>query len=311
MSTKEQERRGQARPRRTDGTPTRRRKPAAQPKKQTSSDVVYQPAQHFSRNRLILRLVTVAAVVIALLLGVSVFFKVENVMVSGNGKYTAWDIMEASGIRQGENLLTISIPKVAARIRTELPYVASVRIGIKLPNIVNIEVVESQVVYAVEAEDQTWWLLDSGGKVVEQLADGNQTQHAKFIGVRIQNPTLGHPAVALEVGSTQTAPDGSPAPVTVTQAQRLHTALQIVQYLEQNHIIGKAASVNVTDMGALELWYGQQYQVLLGDESRLDYKIGCLKGALENPELSSSGILDISFTTWPNSVGSMPFPESG
>ena len=129
--------------------PQTRRKPApakprrTQPVKQepTSPEVVYLPAQHFSRNRLILRLVTVAAVVVALLLGISVFFKVENHSISGCDKYSAEQIWEASGIRDGENLLTIGIPQAAARIMEELPYIESVRIGIKLPNTVYIEVV--------------------------------------------------------------------------------------------------------------------------------------------------------------------------
>ena len=89
--------------------PPEKRK-SQEPQRSVSSDVVYLPPKPFQRNRLILQLLTVAAVVIALVLGVSVFFKVdeEKILVSGNSKYTAWDIIQASGIRDGENLLTFS-----------------------------------------------------------------------------------------------------------------------------------------------------------------------------------------------------------
>ena len=299
--------------------PQTRRKPApakprrTQPVKQepTSPEVVYLPAQHFSRNRLILRLVTVAAVVVALLLGISVFFKVENHSISGCDKYSAEQIWEASGIRDGDNLLTIGIPQAAARIMEELPYIESVRIGIKLPNTVYIEVVESKVVYAVQASDNAWWLVNSDGKVVDSAPDGEQTSHTKLLGVQIQKPEAGKAAEAFEIGSTGTDENGNPLPVTVTQAQRLQTALDIVQYLEENGIIGLAASVNVTDMGNLELWYGQQYRVKLGNDSQLLYKISCFKAFLDAPTTDpyEAGELDISFTTWPDKVGFTPFGE--
>ncbi|MBE6960091.1 MAG: FtsQ-type POTRA domain-containing protein [Ruminococcaceae bacterium] len=310
MDTKHRERQPQSR--RNPAPATRRRtRPAKQ--EQTSPDVVYLPAQHFNRNRLILVLVTVAAVVVALLVGVSVFFNVdaEKYSVSGCDKYTPEQIWKAAGIRDGENLLTIGIPQAAAKIMKELPYIESVRIGIKLPDKVYIEVVESKVVYAVQTSDNAWWLLNSEGKVVDRAPDGVETNHTKLLGVQIQNPEAGQAAQAYEIGSTGTDENGNPLPVTVTQAQRLQTALDIVQYLEENGIIGLAASVDVTDMGNLEMWYGHQYRVKLGNDSQLLYKISCFKAFLSDPKTDpyEEGELDISFTTWPNQVGFTPFGD--
>lgn len=305
MDTKERQRQPQRRASTGTASATRRRqstKPA-----QEQQDVVYLPAQRFSRNRLILQLVTVAAVVIALLLGISVFFKVETIMVSGNVKYTAWDVSNASGIKEGENLLTFGIPQAVARIQAALPYVEDVRIGIKLPNTVNIEIVESEVVYSVKASDDTWWLVSSAGKVVEKVPDGGQKGYTEILGVALDSPVAGEQVVAFESTGTQTDAEGNPIPVTVTQAQRLTTALDITDYLERNGIIGKATSIDVSDLGSIELWYGQQYQVELGDDSQLLYKISCLKSALDKMEPYQSGILDISFTTWPDQVGFTSF----
>ena len=92
---------------------TAARRPRKQLEKKTSiaQEVVYLPPKPFSRNRLLLRLATVVAVVLALVLGISVFFKVETVMVHGTNKYSANDILEASGIEVGDNLLTFSRAK--------------------------------------------------------------------------------------------------------------------------------------------------------------------------------------------------------
>lgn len=309
MDTKERQRQPQHRKPAAAATATTRRKQPA--KSQRDQDVVYLPAQRFSRNRLILQLVTVVAVVVALLLGISVFFKVETITVSGNVKYSAWDVSQASGIQTGENLLTFGIPQAVARIQSELPYVEDVRIGIKLPNTVNIVIVESDVVYAVQTSDDTWWLVSSAGKVIEKVPDGGQEGYTKLLGVKLESPKPGEQAVAFETGSTQTDAAGETVPVTVTQSQRLTVALDITDYLERNGIIGKAASIDVTDLGNIELWYGQQYQVKLGDDSQLLYKISCLKSSIDKMEPYQSGILDISFTTWPDQVGFTAFPSEG
>lgn len=310
MDTKHRERQPQTR---RKSAPANRRRTSPAKQEQTSSDVVYLPAQHFNRNRLILVLVTIAAVVAALLLGVSVFFKVDadKYSVSGCDKYTPEQIWEASGIQNGENLMTVGIPQAAAKIMKELPYIESVRIGIKLPDKVYIEVVESKVVYAVQASDNAWWLVNSQGKVVDRAPDGEQTNHTKLLGVQIQNPEPGANASAYEIGSTETDENGNPLPLTVTQAQRLQTALDMIQYLEENGIIGLAASVDVTDMGNLEIWYGHQYRVKLGNDSQLLYKISCFKAFLNDPKTDpyEEGELDISFTTWPDQVGFTPFDD--
>jgi hypothetical protein len=103
---------------------------------------------------------------------------------------------------------------------------------------------------------------------------------------------------------------GNTVPVTVTQAQRLTTALEIAVQLEANGIIGKAASIDVTQYGAIELWYGKQYQVLLGDTSSMKSKIAWLKGIIVDPQYSGfSGVLDITMTTRPDGVLCYPFGE--
>ena len=304
MDTKDRTRQPQ---RRRTQTPTAARKTQKRPTQPVKDqpEVVYLPAKRFSRNRLILQLVTVAAVVLALILGISVFFKVETIQVSGNSKYTAWDISQASGIEVGENLLTLGIPQAVAKIQAALPYVESVRIGIKLPNTVNIEIVESEVVYAIQSADSSWWLVNSNGKVLERISEGAHKGYTNLLGVLLEDPIPGQQAVAQEKGG-QTDASGNPVPVTVTEAQRLTTVLDITDYLERNGIIGQASSINVSDMGNIELWYGQQYQVLLGDDTQLLYKISCLKSALDEMAPYQSGVLDISFTTWPDGVGFTP-----
>ncbi len=268
-------------------------------KKKPASDVVYLPAKPFSRSRLILGLAIVIAVVLAVVMCLSLFFYVdrEKIVVSGTNKYTPWEIAESSGLQDGENLLMFSRARAAGNIKKALKYVRDVRIGIKLPDTVYIDIVEVDVTYSATATDGTCWLLSSEGRVIEP-AEGEQADlHTKILGVQLQDPAAGEMAVAYQEPQTVTDASGVPVPITVTAAQRLQTAVDIMGFLEKNGIIGEAASIDVNDMGDIQMWYGQQYQVELGDSQNLSMKIAIFKGALDDPnalKAHDSGVLDIS-----------------
>ena len=291
MSTKEK----------TGHAPVKPRKKTEKEAPRPLQDVVYMPPKPFMRNRLLLRLATVVAIVVALVLCMAVFFRVEHIQVSGMEQYSAWDISQASGIKQGDSLFSLGLPGAAARVKA-LNYVKDVRIGIKLPNIVMIEITEVRVTYAIKSENDEWWLVDSRGRVIEKATE--EDSYTKILGVHLLNPKIGEQAVALENANPAVDEEGNPIPVTVTAAHQLNVALNIADYLEANGIIGQAASIDVNDLGNIQFWYGQQYQVKLGDEGQLSYKINLVKGAIDklSQESHNSGVLDASLTVQKDGV---------
>ena len=251
---------------------------------------------------------TVIAIVLALVLGMSIFFKVADVTVSGTEKYTPWDIREASGIRGGENLLTLNKARISGKITTKLPYVKSVRIGLKLPDTVKIEIEEIDVVYAIADGEDRWWLMDANGKIAETVSGSEAKSYTIIHGVRLQSPEISASAVALEnVPATDEA--GEEIPVTVLESERLKAAIEILQCLERNGVIGQAASIDVSDLTMLEIWYGDRYQVILGNTENLNYKVESMVKAIAQQKEFQRGVLDVSFTTWGDQVNLSPFSE--
>ena len=271
----------------------RKNAPVQEPVRVTP-EVVYLAPKPFSRNRLLLRLATVVAVVLALVVGLSLFFKVENIQVSGCEQYTAYQIQQASGISEGDQLLTFSRAKASGKIISALPYVKTVRIGISLPDTVYIEIVETKVTYEVADKDGGSWLLDSDGKVVSA---GNGGDHTKILGVQIENPAVGEIATAYQHVQTETDADGNVIPVTVTQAQKLQAAVSIAKLMEKNGIIGQAATIDVNNIYKVEVWYADIFQVMLGDTSRLDYKVTCMAALVQQlleESVYATGLIDVS-----------------
>ena len=274
------------------------RKPTPQPARPTP-DVVYTPPKPFNRNRLVLQLATIVAVVLALTFGMSIFFKVENITVSGAEKYSAWTVKEASGIQEGDNLMSFGKIKAAGNIIAKLPYVKNAQIGIKLPDTVNIVIEELDVAYAIQDGNELWWLITAEGRVVDWVDAATAGEYTQVLGVVLADPVAGNQAVAKEQQASDptdpTAETEVMIPVTVTGAERLNVALSILQYLEGHSLMGLVASVDVTSLENIELWYGQQYLVRLGDTSQLAHKIDWMQKSVSQLQEYDTGLLDISF----------------
>jgi len=319
----------QRKPRPAAKRPPRRpvRKPTRQPR--VREEIVYTVPPAFHRTGFLLKMLTVAAVVVALVLGMSIFFKVDKIYISGMEKYEASTIQDASGIQKGDGLLTLSKAKISGKITTQLPYVGSVRIGIKLPDTVNIEVTELDVLYAVQSSDTSWWLMTADGKVVDHTTVSEAKNYTRVLGVQLNAPLPGNPAVAYEeVPETTTAPEGETTeettaetmaleegllevtlPPMVRASDKLARAITILQHLEEHSVIGTVTTVDVSKITDLQLSYEDRYQVLLGDDSNMSYKIRSMKEAVRQMPDYQSGTLDVSFTAWPDKAVLTPFPE--
>lgn len=272
-------------------TPRRRER-----KQRTGPEVVYTQPGPFNRNRFLLHLLSIVAVVLALTFGISLFFTVKQVEVYGAQKYTPWQIREASGIKEGENLLGVSEARISSLIEDNLPYVNKVRVKVKLPDTVCIQIEELDVVYSVASEDGQWWLIRSDGRVVDQTNAAEAEGYTKLEGVLLSAPQIGEAALAAEAVQDATAPDGETLPVTVTGGQRLRTAISIMEFLESNNVIGTVTGINVENLNDLQLWYADRFEVLLGTEKDLGYKISAMRSAVEQMGEYQSGVLDVSFS---------------
>ena len=276
-------------------TPARRRR-QRQP-------LTYTEPKPFNRKKFLLQLLIVAAVVIALVFVMSLFFKLgsieEAVLVAGNDRYTTAQVIEAADIKEGDSILFLNRAKIRARILQKLPYVRSVRVGIKLPNTVNIEVTESQVLYSVEALDGNWWLLNDEGKVLEQTNWVDAKDHTVCTGLRIQIPEPGQQAVAVDPEPTLD-PEGNTLPLVLNGEQTLSTVLQICQLLERFGVLGQAASISIEDPQNIQIWYGERFRFDLGDHLNLEKKLGYAISAMEELEDHRTGVIDVSFTVSAN-----------
>lgn len=277
----------------------------------TAPEVVYTQADPLDRKKLILRLLTVCAVVLALFVGFSIFFRVEKVEVIGAQQYTEDTILEVSGIEKGASLLTFGKGKACARIKEALPYVETIRIGIKLPGTVRITIEEVDVVYSIQDNTDQWWFMTSEGRLIEQVSASKAANETVVKGFRIQDAKAGEQAVAMEPEQEEPevleeGEEQEPV-IAVTNAERLVTALEILRELENNEILGDVSEVDVTDMGDIFLWFGTKTKILLGDPGQIDTKIATMKAIVEDDKIDASGEVDLTQPDVDDGISITPF----
>lgn len=225
-----------------------------------------------------IKLITMFALVAALLFCVLIFFKVEVIEVEGSSHYSDEEIISASGLAEGDNLVLINKAAAASQIKAWLPYVEQVQISRKLPDRAIITVTECDAVAAAVSDTGQWWLLSADGKLLEQVDAATAQQYAVLSGVSLVSPVSGCAA-------------------QMQEEEQSAAAATILAAMEQWGLTEVITTVDLTKLYDIELWYGERFEIKLGSTENLAYKIQYLQAVLENLNDSQSGVIDLTFET--------------
>lgn len=99
---------------------------------------------------------------------VALFFRVNEVKVTGNTEYTDKEIIKASGIEKGENIYFVKEADVRKEILTDFPYVRSVSVERNVPNKINIRLKCDSPDYYVDICGE-YYVISANLKVLERF----------------------------------------------------------------------------------------------------------------------------------------------
>lgn len=125
------------------------------------------------RNRKILTgvIAFLAAAAVFGILSITVLFNVKTITVKETGKfYTKEEIISASGLDAGDNMIRTSFKAAAERIETMLPYVLTAKIDKSLSGAVTISVKDNTAAIIFK-EKNGYAIADANGKVLDVLAE--------------------------------------------------------------------------------------------------------------------------------------------
>ncbi len=234
-----------------------------------------RPRRRRGRFSGLYKVLSILIVAAAVALACVVFFRINSIEVAGNVRYTAEEIIEASGINTGENLISLSRSRVSAAICTQLPYVENVTIKKVLPDGVVLKV-EERVASATVDSAEGRWLISAQGKLLEK--DNGTIQAVNIIGLTAVGP---YPGGMLQVAEEEQN--------TLRYVAALLAELEIRGWLSQCTVLDCTAATSMT------LDYGI-YQVKLPRGGDYGYYLRLTESALASGKIPDGvgGTLDLT-----------------
>ena len=233
-----------------------------------------------------LSVVLTAVVVVAAL---TLFFKVDQVIVSGNSRYSQDEIVAVSGVQQGDNLILLNKYQIAKKLYTQLPYITDVRVNRNLPDKLLVEVTETKAALALESGG-AWWLLSENGKVLDTAEADDVEGYLVLRGVAAEGIAIGQ-QLSLSEGNLST--------------ERL---LALVAALSERGMLESTDSVDATDAEILHIGYDGRFDVELYYDADFEFKFDCLQAIVEQLEPNETAILRMTMEN-ENQVNFIPFRQ--
>ncbi|MBR5942570.1 MAG: FtsQ-type POTRA domain-containing protein [Clostridia bacterium] len=226
--------------------------------------------------------------IICLILSLTVFFNASEIKVSGNSRYTVTQVIKASGIEEGDNLLRMSKSKIKEKVLKALPYVSDVEITRELPSTVRIKVVETEPSCCYMIGEDRWALLSETLRVMETTSALPE----------------GTPVLS---GITLDVPDeGETAKADSEISEKI--LLDLLTILKENDIINVDSIVFISPINVSIKLEGR-VTAKLGGDSELDYKVRMVKTWI-NSSLPSVGEWSIDVTSGDKLYASRGAPSS-
>ena len=208
-----------------------------------------------------------------------VFFRVNTIQVEGNVRYTAQEVIDASGVKQGDNLIALPGGRVSAAIRAQLPYVEGVTLQRSYPDGLIIRVTE-RVAAASVGSAEGRWLISAQGKLLEK--DNGTVQAVQITGLAAVGPYAG--------GMIQTAEE---------ERLTLDYVKELLGVLESRGMLEQCGALDCSSASSLTLSYGI-YRLKLPRGGDYEYHIELAQTALSTGlergviQEGQGGLLDLT-----------------
>lgn len=220
--------------------------------------------------------ISILLVVVAIVFGMGVFFRVQEIEVRGSVSYTDDEVIEASGIGIGDNLFFINRISASSRIFSRLPFVEEAGIERVLPNKLIITVDESFALAYVNWEGQKWMMTGN----CKMLGTGSDADVEGLIHVLNVTP------VDPKAGEIMT--------VDVSESLKLSYLQTLLHGMQQTEMIPDVADLDMGNPANPTFRYLDRFTVKMGGNDNTDYKLRMLLSAVAQMESDITGTVDLS-----------------
>ena len=220
--------------------------------------------------------ISILLVGVAIIFGMGVFFRVQEIEVNGSVSYTDEEVIEASGIDIGDNLFFINRFGASSRIFSKLPFVEEASIERSLPNKLIITVDESFAMAYVNWEGQNWMMTGN----CKLLGSGTGDELKGLIHVMNVTPTEPKAGEIMKVDAGDS--------LKLSYLQTLLHSMQLVD------MTSDVADLDMDNPANPSFRYLGRFTVKMGPNDNTDYKLRMLLSSVEQMESDITGTVDLS-----------------
>ena len=220
--------------------------------------------------------ISILLVIVAIIFGMGVFFRIQEIEVRGSDTYTDEEIIEASGIDIGDNLFFIKRMSASSRIFSRLPFVEEAGIERILPNKLVITVYESSALAYVNWEGQKWMMTGN----CKLLGSGDDSETAGLIHVLNVIPV--NPKA------------GEIMAVDPSESLKLSYLQTLLHAMEQVDMVRDVKDLDIGNPANPTFRYLDRFTVKMGQNDNTDYKLRMLLSAVMQMESDITGTVDLS-----------------
>lgn len=222
---------------------------------------------------ILLRLMSVVLSAVVIVIALTLFFKVEQVTVSGQVRYSEEEIVAVSGVLPGDNLVLLDKYMIARNLYTQLPYITDVTVNRSFPDTLVLEIRETEGVFAVDGGG-VWWLVSDSGKLLEAVNDERAQECIVLRGVTMPEAAVGAYVQFDESGNLTT--------------QRL---VEIASALSEREMLEKTNYLDTSDPHKLVIGYDDRFAVEIFYDADLEFVFNCLEAVVDQLQPNETGII--------------------
>ena len=205
-------------------------------------------------------------------------FNLENVELNETMKYSKEDIVNKAGIEVGKNIF-IEYFTSDKKAVTTLPYVESIKLKLKLPNEIKIDVVERTSKYfAYDKDNNKFFSLSDDGYILEEV-DINSKKNDEILltGVTFDDEVM--------LGKK----------INDTDLSKIETYKKIEKEFKKDEISGEITMVSFEN-SLTTITINDKLNIIFPNDTDLEYKMVFLKTILQSIAEDSVGVIDMTKT---------------
>lgn len=212
----------------------------------------------------------------AAVVGIGSFFKISDIQVTGNVIYSSQEILEVAGIEPGDNLFLINKKAIEESILENRGFVDTVTISRRLPDGVELNIRESQLLAYVELEG-AYFIMNRKCEILSKTDAAGAAGHIQIVGVEPLSPRVGE---LLTLGAAESAKEDYLA--------------DVMEMMLQKDIYRYVSMIDASNVSSLKFNYRGDLVVDLGKNEELARKFDMLESIIADLAENDRGTISLA-----------------